>query len=143
MALNDSSTKCKKFEILNQNYRRLSGIGRGGADAKHRKRANATYEKGCPDLIGSSPSHGQRPESAAHEAFIARNKFSDNAPLCGLPTSLLNHETSVTSFRAVKPFASGWKLGRPRLTSSSLTQDVNHSALHNKSCNVFFWRQNP
>jgi hypothetical protein len=41
--------------------------------------------------------------SAAYETFIAYINVSDNASFGGLPTPLLNHETSVTSFRAVKP----------------------------------------
>lgn len=50
--------------------------------------------------------------SAADEASIAYIDLSDNAPFCGLPTSLLNHETSVTSFRAVEPRTKPRGVGR-------------------------------
>ena len=82
--------------------------------------------------------------SAADEASIAYIDLSDNAPFCGLPTSLLNHETSVTSFRAVEPrtFPAGLvgAIGEARW---ALQWKMNHSALHNKSCIDFFRCQNP
>ena len=97
----------------------------------------------------AAPANRKRPftwsaaGSAAHEAFIAGSKLSNNAPRCGLPTPLLNHETSVTSFRAVeaKVAALAAQKGCPD-GQPFLDPNVVHCALHNKSCIPFFWRQN-
>ncbi len=61
------------------------------------------------------------PEAALHmvsgrkrrlrKASIAYIPISDNAPYCGLPTPLLNHETSVTSFRAVEAISCRFRGG--------------------------------
>ena len=76
--------------------------------------AKPRYGKGGPGI----PRTALRMVSGrkrAHEASIACLS-SDNAPLNGLPTPLLNHETSVTSFHAVKPFADpAGSTGPPRV----------------------------
>jgi hypothetical protein len=74
------------------------GFDLGAALAK-----DAEYGKGGPRPWEDRPSHGQRPEVPLTEPLSSSITLDDNAPRGKLPTSLLNHETSVTSFHALKP----------------------------------------